>query len=84
MEQEIEILYNDLEETYSRVLILLEEGKFDEVDDIEIKLKDDLTEKTKTLSNKLKCDYKSLEQVIFGIALYKREETYLKSVKIIK
>ena len=64
---------------YKKVFDLLSQQSFDEVDDIEIKLKFQID--VKLAPFKKRKGFKELQNIIFGYAIVKREITYLEASK---
>lgn len=82
MEKDLIRVQKKIEKTYKKVEQLLKDKQFDLVDDIEIQFKKELTRESNQISKKYKVeDKRIISNILFGVALVKREEIYFKAVK---
>ena len=82
MEKDLIRVQKKIEKTYKKVEQLLKDKQFDLVDDIEIQFKKELTRESNQISKKYKVeDKRIISNILFGVALIKREEIYFKAVK---
>ena len=82
MEKDLIRVQKKIEKTYKKVEQLLKDKQFDLVDDIEIQFKKELTRESNQISKKYKVeDKRIISNILFGVALVKREEIYFEAVK---
>lgn len=80
MEKDLKQVNKHIDRTYSSISKLLVDGDFNEVDTKEIRLKKYLIKKSRDISIKYSDNQSKVSNILFGMALLRREIAYLDSI----